>query len=185
MAYGFDEDKTKVSIEETVEEEAAGKVDSVAGKGLSTNNFTTTAKNIVNGLPTALAGKVDKVTGKGLSTNDFTNSLKTKTEEASYNTFSGFETLSSSSENYYSASNPFICPHDGYVNLRQPSAVYGAQPIAVLNILVNPFWLSVKSKYTISSNDVVFVKKGMKLYSTVSPLNTGASVTYYPMTSYT
>ena len=54
------------------------KVDKVAGKGLSTNDYDNTAKGIVDGVTTALAGKVDKVAGKGLSTEDFTTAEKTK-----------------------------------------------------------------------------------------------------------
>lgn len=58
------------------------KVDKVTGKGLSTNDYTTTDKNKLAGIPadtaTQLSGKVDKVTGKGLSTNDFDNTYKQK-----------------------------------------------------------------------------------------------------------
>lgn len=50
---------------------ADNKVDKVAGKGLSTNDYTTTEKN-------ALANKVDNVVGKGLSTNDYTTTEKNK-----------------------------------------------------------------------------------------------------------
>lgn len=49
----------------------AGKVDVVAGKGLSTNDYTNADKS-------ALANKVDKVAGKGLSENDYTTVEKTK-----------------------------------------------------------------------------------------------------------
>lgn len=82
----------------------AGKVDKVAGKGLSTNDYTTTEKNKLDGIEAganktvidstldssstnpvqnkvikeALDNKVDKVSGKGLSTNDYTTSEKTK-----------------------------------------------------------------------------------------------------------
>ena len=74
------------------------KVDKVSGKGLSTNDFTTTLKNKLDGLSnyddtkikadisantTAIGNKVDKVTGKGLSTNDFTTTLKNKLNELS------------------------------------------------------------------------------------------------------
>jgi hypothetical protein len=82
------------------------KVDKVAGKGLSTNDYTTAEKNkleaikgtntgdqdlsgyatiamvnaidVTSSLTSALATKVDKVTGKGLSTNDYTTAEKTK-----------------------------------------------------------------------------------------------------------
>ena len=50
----------------------ADKVDKVAGKGLSTNDFTNEAKAEV----AKVADKVDKVAGKGLSTNDFSNDAK-------------------------------------------------------------------------------------------------------------
>ena len=86
----------------------SGKVDKVSGKGLSTNDFTTTLKNKLDGIEaeanktvvddalsssstnpvqnkvvnTAISNldtnKVDKVSGKGLSTNDFTTALKNK-----------------------------------------------------------------------------------------------------------
>lgn len=80
------------------------KVDKVNGKGLSTNDYTTTEKNKLEGIETgatktivdatigststnpvqnkavyaSLNNKVDKVSGKGLSTNDYTTTEKTK-----------------------------------------------------------------------------------------------------------
>jgi hypothetical protein len=82
------------------------KVDKVAGKGLSTNDYTTAEKtklaaisgtntgdqdlsgyatiamvnaiDVTSSLTGVLATKVDKVTGKGLSTNDYTTAEKTK-----------------------------------------------------------------------------------------------------------
>lgn len=82
----------------------AGKVDTVSGKGLSTEDYTTAEKTKLAGIAVgatavtvdstlsgtsenpvqnkvinaALAGKVDTVTGKGLSTNDYTDAEKTK-----------------------------------------------------------------------------------------------------------
>lgn len=63
------------------------KVDKVAGKGLSTNDYDNTAKGIVDNvtlsidqLNASLLNKVDKVDGKGLSTNDFTTANKTALE---------------------------------------------------------------------------------------------------------
>ena len=56
----------------------ADKVDKVAGKGLSANDYTNEDKAIVGGVTAALADKVDKVTGKGLSTEDYTSEEKTK-----------------------------------------------------------------------------------------------------------
>lgn len=84
----------------------AGKVDTVSGKGLSTNDYTTTEKNKLAGIDTgankttvdsslsststnpvqnkvintALNGKVSTVSGKGLSTNDFTDTYKGKVD---------------------------------------------------------------------------------------------------------
>lgn len=52
----------------------SGKVDKVAGKGLSTNDYTNADKNAV----ATIENKVDKVTGKGLSTNDYTTAEKNK-----------------------------------------------------------------------------------------------------------
>ena len=54
------------------------KVDKVTGKGLSTNDFTSSYKSKLDSLDTNLSSKVDKVTGKGLSTNDFTASYKSQ-----------------------------------------------------------------------------------------------------------
>ena len=57
-----------------------------SGKRLSTNDYTTTEKEKLAGLPTGtqitqnLASKVDKVEGKQLSTEDFTTVLKNKLE---------------------------------------------------------------------------------------------------------
>lgn len=52
------------------------KVDKVAGKGLSTNDYTDEEKDAVgdiSDMKQAINNKVDKVAGKGLSTNDFTD----------------------------------------------------------------------------------------------------------------
>ena len=54
-----------------------GKVDKIAGKGLSTNDYTDADKAEV----AKLSDKVDKIAGKGLSTNDYTNSAKSLLEE--------------------------------------------------------------------------------------------------------
>ena len=88
----------------TTHQDISGKVDKVDGKGLSTNDYTTTEKEklaaieaaanrtIVDSaisststnpvtskaISTALASKVDTVSGKGLSTNDYTTAEKTK-----------------------------------------------------------------------------------------------------------
>ena len=62
-----------------------GKVDKVAGKGLSSNDYTNGDKQNVEKIPTIEQDivdlendKVDKVAGKGLSTNDYTSTEKTK-----------------------------------------------------------------------------------------------------------
>ena len=62
----------------------AGKVNTEAGKGLSTEDYTTAEKTKLGDLPTSselttsLNGKVDKITGKGLSTEDYTTDEKSK-----------------------------------------------------------------------------------------------------------
>ncbi len=60
----------------------SNKVDKVAGKGLSTEDYTTDEQTKVANLPadtnTELGNKVDKVAGKGLSTNDYTTEEQTK-----------------------------------------------------------------------------------------------------------
>ena len=91
---------TKTSVDEAL----GNKVDKVSGKGLSTNDYTTTEKEKLAGIEqganktvvdsalnststnpvqnkvvnTALGNKVDKVSGKGLSTNDYTTTEKEK-----------------------------------------------------------------------------------------------------------
>ena len=71
----------------------AGKVDKVSGKGLSTNDFTTSEKTKlaalenyddsqivadISALQTSVSGKVDAVSGMGLSQNSFTDAEKAK-----------------------------------------------------------------------------------------------------------
>ena len=74
-------------VAEALNEAIGNKVDKVEGKGLSTEDFTTEFKAILENLPTITAddvtnwnNKVDKVEGKGLSANDFTDELKAKLE---------------------------------------------------------------------------------------------------------
>ena len=88
-----------------------GKVNTVSGKGLSSNDYTTDEKNKLEGIEaqanktivdsalsssstnpvqnkvvnTALDGKVDKVSGKGLSTEDYTTAEKTKLDSVESN----------------------------------------------------------------------------------------------------
>ena len=61
------------------------KVDAVAGKELSTNDFTDAHKTQLSNLDSAVtalrSSKVDKLTGKGLSTNDFTNAYKAQIDQ--------------------------------------------------------------------------------------------------------
>lgn len=110
----------------------SGKVDKVTGKGLSTNDYTTSEKNKLAGIAenaqvnvieavkvdnTALkitdktvnidlSGKVDKVTGKGLSANDYTTAEKEKlagiAAGAQVNTVTG---IKGSSETSYRTGN--------------------------------------------------------------------------------
>ena len=98
--------KTTLGLDQINNTALDTKVDKVAGKGLSTNDFTTAEKNklsaisgtntgdqdlssyatiamlnaidVTSSLTSVLATKVDKVTGKGLSTNDYTTAEKTK-----------------------------------------------------------------------------------------------------------
>ena len=92
----------------TIQEAVNIKVDRVEGKGLSTNDYTTTEKNKLSGIATGATkntvsnsltdtsttnalsanqgkllndNKVDKVTGKGLSTNDYTTAERNKLAE--------------------------------------------------------------------------------------------------------
>ena len=104
-----------------------GKVDKVDGKGLSTNDYTTTEKAKLSGIAeganktivdsvlstsstnpvqnkiinTALGNKVDKVSGKGLSTNDFSTDYKNKLDgiAAGATNVTVDDTLSATSEN--------------------------------------------------------------------------------------
>ena len=64
-------------VEANVYSNFKNKVDKVAGKGLSTNDYTNEDKAEV----AKVSGKVDKVSGKGLSTNDYTDSAKSLLEE--------------------------------------------------------------------------------------------------------
>ena len=98
--------KTTLGLDQINNTALDTKVDKVAGKGLSTNDFTTAEKNklsaisgtntgdqdlssyatiamlnaidVTSSLTSVLATKVDKVAGKGLSTNDYTTSEKNK-----------------------------------------------------------------------------------------------------------
>jgi hypothetical protein len=60
----------------------SNKVDKIAGKGLSTNDFTDSYKSQVDANKTSITvlsnNKVDKISGKALSTNDFTNTYKSQ-----------------------------------------------------------------------------------------------------------
>lgn len=109
------------------------KVDKVAGKELSSNDYTDAEKTKLSGIaanaqvnvietvkvdgtaltPTSkavnidLSGKVDKVTGKGLSTNDFTDDYKTKVDNAisvTKKTFTASSWGTVGSDGYYTQS---------------------------------------------------------------------------------
>ena len=106
------------------------KVDKVSGKGLSTNDYTTTEKNKLAGIETgankttvdsalsssstnpvqnkvintALGNKVDKVSGKGLSTNDFTTTLKEKLENQADDPYATF--ITNAAYKYGDTTNP-------------------------------------------------------------------------------
>lgn len=111
----------------------ANKQDKEAGKGLSTEDYTTAEKTKLSGIdtnaqvnvietvkvdgvaltPTSkavnidLSGKVDAVTGKGLSANDFTDAYKTKVDDAASTTKHTFATNgwgTVGSDGYYSMS---------------------------------------------------------------------------------
>ena len=60
------------------------KVDSVTGKGLSTNDFTDSYKDQIltnkTDITVLSSNKVDKISGKGLSTNDFTSAYRSQIE---------------------------------------------------------------------------------------------------------
>jgi trimeric autotransporter adhesin len=98
--------KTTLGLDQVNNSALDSKVDKVAGKELSTNDYTTAEKSklaaitgsntgdqdlssyatiamvnaidVTSSLASGLATKVDKVTGKGLSTNDYTTAEKTK-----------------------------------------------------------------------------------------------------------
>jgi hypothetical protein len=98
--------KTSLGLDQVNNTAFDTKVDKVAGKGLSTNDYSTAEKNKLEAITgtntgdqdlsgyatttqlatkanasdvtTSLATKVDKVSGKGLSTNDYTTAEKTK-----------------------------------------------------------------------------------------------------------
>lgn len=102
----LDSSSTNPVENKAVQAALATKVDAVSGKGLSTNDYTTTEKTKLAGIAEGaeanvieivkvdgtaltvtdkavnidLSGKVDKVTGKSLSTNDFTDEYKAKLE---------------------------------------------------------------------------------------------------------
>jgi trimeric autotransporter adhesin len=98
--------KTTLGLDQVNNSALDSKVDKIAGKELSTNDYTTAEKaklaaitgsntgdqdlssyatiamvnaiDVTSSLASGLATKVDKVTGKGLSTNDYTTAEKTK-----------------------------------------------------------------------------------------------------------
>lgn len=186
MAYGFNEDKTKANIEEIVDDVGETKVDKVEGKVLSDNDYSDTDKAIVDNATTGLANKVDKVTGKQLSTTDFTTAYRTKIDEATYNSLSPGEdaiTISSNGTNYYSSSNPYTCPHDGYVSIGSEDYAGG---YSQLNIKISgSSSISYRINAHATSLPLVFVKKGMKIYGTTTSGSDLKIILYWPFTTYT
>ena len=182
MAYGFYDNKSKADIENVANIAASNKVDKVSGKVLSTNNYSATDKSIVTEIPTILNNKVTKVTGKGLSTNSLTNAYLEKLLVGSYSMFQTNYLLSAGGGNDYSASDPFVCPYDGYVQLIVPDTYSGGTPQAVLYVQFGNSWESKKLVYnSVGCSAVVFLKKGMKIYATTT-LSNSAVVMFYPMT---
>lgn len=172
MAYGFNEDKTKASIEEIAADSMADKVDKVAGKGLSDNNYTNADKAIVDGFTAQLNNKVTKESGKGLSTNDFTTAIKTKVDERAYNVFGSGVVLAQNNSASYDS---YTCPHDGYLSFTVNSGSYS--PGCTIN---GGFYVDYNPDYIPAI--VLFVKKGTVLTELWAPSNT--AITYYPFTSY-
>lgn len=93
-------------VAEALNSAIGGKVDKVDGKGLSTEDFTSEFKAILENLPTITTddvenwnNKVDKVEGKGLSTNDFTDELKTKLDNMTSVTEEEKESWNSKADN--------------------------------------------------------------------------------------
>ena len=78
----LDDDALSYLINSKIKSALNGKVDTVSGKGLSTNDFTTAYIDLINGhtssISTLQSTKVTAVDGKGLSTNDYTTAERTK-----------------------------------------------------------------------------------------------------------
>lgn len=81
-AGGDGKDVLETMVEKAVQGAVDNKVDKEEGKGLSSNDYTNTDKELVQSIPNkantsdvndALENKVDKIPGKRLSTNDYTN----------------------------------------------------------------------------------------------------------------
>ena len=81
-AGGDGKDVLETMVKKAVQGAVDNKVDKEEGKGLSSNDYTNTDKELVQSIPNkantsdvndALENKVDKIPGKGLSTNDYTN----------------------------------------------------------------------------------------------------------------
>lgn len=178
MAYGFNEDKTKASIEDIAAASMADKVDKVAGKGLTDNNYTDADKAIVDGFTANLGNKVDKVSGKGLSTNDFTTALKTKVDERSYNTFGSGVVLARNGSSDYST---YTCPHDGYLYFVANSGGYSPS-CEISGSSGETVYISYKGT-SFFPNNIVYVKKGTIVKNPTS-WESGSSLTYYPFVSY-
>ncbi|HEY9534105.1 MAG TPA: hypothetical protein VIQ77_06190 [Mucilaginibacter sp.] len=102
----------KVYSSQKTEDELANKVDTVAGKQLSTEDYTTDEKTKLGGLTNyddtavvnALGNKVDKVAGKQLSTEDYTTTEKAKLAGLSNGGAAGAPYAVASGTNIYTAS---------------------------------------------------------------------------------
>lgn len=198
MAYGFNDDKSKADIEAIVANAIVDKVDKVAGKGLSTNDFTdalktrlesaiTTVDTAINStstnpvqnkvIYTALSNKVDKVSGKGLSTNDFTTAYKNKVDYSSFNTIGSTVNLRN-----YSSSSLYTFPYDGFVKLTSfgsGTETYVALYDARGNGIGSEYCYGLGGGADV---ELVFVKKGMKAYAYSGTSNNTAI--FYPLASY-
>lgn len=143
------------------------KVDKVAGKELSSNDYTDAEKTKLSGIASNaqvnviesvkvngtaltpsgkavdidLSGKVDKVSGKGLSTNDFTDAYKNKIDGAA-----------SVVKKTFSASSWGTVGSDGYYS--QSIAAAGKYPVKVMRN-ENGVYTEALVQAAVSGNNVV------------------------------
>ena len=102
-------------IQQYLVDKLNAKVSVVSGKGLSTNDFTTAYRDLIDtnaaSISVLSSGKVDKVSGKGLSTNDFTNEYVTLIQ--SLNTNKAEKSATVSSVTYSTTNKTFSKTIDG------------------------------------------------------------------------